>query len=67
MKEITNDQRKFEILRKYREGAEQGDAEAQYHYGTSYYWGYFVKQDYNEAVKWLQKAAEQGHIGAIRS
>ena len=40
--------------------AEQGDADAQYNLGLSYYTGLGVAQDYAEAVKWWRKAAEQG-------
>jgi TPR repeat protein len=45
-----------------RPRAEQGDAEAQFNLGSLYYQGLGVSQDYKEAVKWLLKAAEQGHI-----
>ena len=44
--------------------AEQGDAEAQYNLGVSYYNGEGVAQDYAEAVKWWRKAAEQGYADA---
>ena len=41
--------------------AEQGDAEAQYNLGVSYYNGEGVAQDYAEAAYWFHKAAEQGN------
>jgi TPR repeat protein len=41
--------------------ANQGDVNAQHDAGISYYYGYGVSQDYNEAIKWYSKAAEQGH------
>ena len=40
--------------------AKQGDANAQYNLGGSYYFGAGVAKDYVEAVKWIRKAAEQG-------
>lgn len=44
--------------------AEQGDAHAQFSLGSLYYQGLGVPQDYQEAVKWLTKAADQRHIYA---
>ena len=38
---------------------------AQYNLGTCYEKGRGVTQDYNEAVKWYRKAAEQGHANAM--
>lgn len=49
---------------KYREAAEQGDAEAQYNLGLCYYNGEGVQQDYTQAVHWWRKAAEQGNARA---
>ena len=43
------------------EAAEQGNADAQYYLGLSYYNGKGVAQDYAAAASWLRKAAEQGH------
>ncbi len=40
------------------------DAEAQLELGDCYYNGRGVNQDYTEAVKWYQTAAEQGHAKA---
>ena len=40
--------------------AENEDPEAQYNLGNMYYFGTGVAKDYNEAVKWYRKAAEQG-------
>ena len=42
-----------------RQKAEQGDADAQFILGASYYHGKGVPQDYVEAAKWWRKAAEQ--------
>ena len=50
-----------EVANKYRQAAEQGDAEAQYKLGMCYYNGDGVPQNYAEAVKWFRQAAEQGH------
>ncbi len=44
--------------------AEQGDADAQYKLGDCYYFGYGVKGNNTEALKWYRKAAEQGHADA---
>ena len=40
--------------------ATDGDATAQYILGGCYKKGLGVSQDYNEAVKWYRKSAEQG-------
>ena len=40
--------------------AEAGDADAQYNLGLMYVLGEGVEQDFKEAVKWYQKAADQG-------
>jgi TPR repeat protein len=37
-----------------------GDADAQVSLGDAYFYGRKVRQDYIEAVKWWQMAAEQG-------
>ena len=47
-----------------RAGAARGDAEAQYHLGSDYYYGYGVRQDYPEAVRWYRKSAMQGSANA---
>ena len=44
-----------------RRAAEQGEADAQFVLGTCYLYGVGITQDKTEAVKWLQKAAKQGH------
>ena len=44
--------------------AGQGEAEAQLFLGRMYDKGEDVKQDYTEAAKWYQKAAEQGKAAA---
>jgi hypothetical protein len=50
----------FELVKKHRKAAEQGDADAQYSLGLNYQQGFGVAQDDAEAVKWLRKAAEHG-------
>ena len=43
----------------FKEAAEQGDAEAQFQMGRSYYYGDDgVTQDYAKAVEWYRKAAD---------
>lgn len=44
--------------------AAQGHAEGQYQLGVMYYFGYGVKEDDAEAIKWFRKAADQGHAMA---
>ena len=44
-----------------RQQAEEGNAEAQNKLAECYYTGENVIQDYKEAAKWWEKAAEQGH------
>lgn len=44
--------------------AEKGDADAQYNLGVFYYNGEGVHRNYEEAVKWWGKAAEQRHVEA---
>ncbi len=51
-------------LRRLREAAEQGDADAQYSLGLIYANGQGVPRDHAEAAKWYRKAAEQGHAKA---
>ena len=47
--------------------AEQGDAIAQFNLGDMYYNGEGVSVDYQEAMKWYSKAAEQGLADAQSS
>jgi TPR repeat protein len=41
--------------------AEQGNAEAQFDFGSIYARGYLVPQDYAEALKWYRKSGEGGY------
>lgn len=53
-----------EIMR----AAMSGDAEAQYRLGSLYYLNtWYSKEVSGEAVKWLERAAEQGHVMAQMS
>ncbi len=52
------------IVTWYLADAQAGDAEAQYQLGYLYEVGNGVKRDYNNAVKWYQKASQQQHEGA---
>ena len=45
--------------------AEMGYAQGQYRYATHLILGKLVVQDFGEAVRWLQLAADQGHKDAI--
>ncbi|MBF0185127.1 MAG: SEL1-like repeat protein [Magnetococcales bacterium] len=53
-----------EIITDLLQLAEQGDADAQFKLGFMYAKGVTVAMDGREALKWLSKAAEQGHRGA---
>ncbi len=53
-----------EELKRYRQAAEQGDADTQNILGGIYLEGRDVPQDYAEAAKWYRKAAEQGDADA---
>ncbi len=44
--------------------AEQGDVDAQYWVGCMYSQGIILPKDYNNALKWFQAAANQGHAEA---
>ena len=48
----------------YKEMAEQGDPEAQYHVGEMYFKGDGVTRDVRQAAKWYLRAAEQGYVDA---
>jgi TPR repeat protein len=47
-----------------RQGAERGEAIAQYNVGNAYYQGQGVSQDTQKAFAWYRRAAAQGHIRA---
>jgi TPR repeat protein len=41
--------------------AEKGNAQAQFNIGNCYYFGMGIAKNKKEALKWWQKAAEQGN------
>ena len=47
--------------------AEAGDAEAQVRLGFLYYYGEGVEQDFDKAVEWFRKSAEQGQVSCTES
>ena len=51
----------------FKEGAEQGDAPAQFNLALLYYDGQGVPQNYTEAVKWFRKAADQDYVKAMHN
>ena len=51
--------RKQEAIKWYRQGAEKGDAKAQYNLAEEYFRGKTLKRNYLEAAKWYRKAADQ--------
>lgn len=52
------------VIKLFKNGAKQGDAEAQYNLGYMYENGKGVERDYVIAAEWYEKAAEQGHAKA---
>ena len=47
--------------------ADQGDATAQSTLGDIYYYGEEVEEDKYEALKWYQKAAQQGDVDSQKN
>ncbi len=55
-----------EAVKWLSQAAEQGFVPAQYYLGKSYYHGFGVEQDYEQARYWFQKAAQQDeHFGEM--
>ncbi|MCC6478174.1 SPOR domain-containing protein [Sphingorhabdus sp.] len=54
-------------VKEWREPARKGDADAQFNLGQAYKLGRGVKQDFNLAADWYQRAAKQGHLQAADS
>ena len=50
---------------KLEDKANAGDADAQWHLGKTYYLGLNDNQDYEKAILWFTKSAEQGNVNAI--
>lgn len=44
--------------------AKRGHAKSQYTMGRLYFSGYGVKQDYSQAIQWMQKSSAQGYAPA---
>ena len=53
-----------DAVKQYRNDAEQGDAEAQYHLGCCYQFGDGIIKNKAEAAKWFRKSAKQGYMQA---
>ena len=56
-----------EALAYYRKSAAQGHPDGEYGLGSMYAAGEGVKRDLAEARKWITRAAEKGHGGAINA
>ena len=61
--ELNTDKRHFTVQLFY-EKAKNGDADAQYQLGLLYLEGQSTIQDFEEAAKWFELAAEKNHIQA---
>ena len=58
--------RDYRLAAKYfRKAGDRGDATAQVYMGEMYLDGNGVQRDFEEAIRWLRRAAEQGHGLAI--
>ena len=64
--EVASKMLPLPTLAQLQKAAEQGDAEAQYNVGDYYKNGWAVTQDYAEAMKWFQLAADGGYISIVR-
>jgi TPR repeat protein len=47
--------------------ASEGNADAQYAVGYMYYYGYGVTQDNESGLFWMNEAAAQHHVAAIKA
>jgi TPR repeat protein len=56
-----------EAVAYYRKAAAQGDADGEFGLGSMYAAGEGVKRDPAEARKWVTRAAEKGHAGAVNT
>lgn len=56
-----NDPKLKKAVAWFSKAAEQGYAEAQYHLGKMYIFGWGVKQSQKKANDWFRKAADQGY------
>lgn len=54
-------------VKEWRDPAKKGDPDAQFNMGQAYKLGRGVKQDFNMAADWYQRAAKQGHLQAADS
>jgi hypothetical protein len=50
----------------YKEGAEAGNAQAQYNLGAAYRWGVGIDQNLEQAVIWIRRSAEKRFAPAER-
>ena len=54
-------------MRLFQEAAEQGHSDAQYWLGQAYCLGKGARQDVDEGLRWLLKAAAQGNADAVEA
>jgi len=60
----TNPDADREAARWFFEAARRGHADAQYHLGLLFYAGTGVEKNTDEALKWIRRAADNGHEAA---
>ena len=60
---LNGKSRNNSVISRWRHNAAYGDAEAQYKLGLAYIRGRRSEEDKAEGARWLQRAAEQGHVG----
>ena len=60
----TAEQFQTNLFQRVRERAAGGDAQAQYELGEYYYYGRVVPADFQEALLWFLRAAQQSHAKA---
>ena len=64
---MQTNRRTWQSFDEMRQAAEQGDAAAQCYFGICYQTGQGVPQQYEEAVRWFRKAADQNDSAALLS
>ncbi|WP_081827977.1 protein kinase domain-containing protein [Oribacterium sp. FC2011] len=64
-KETTTQESPEQRFNRYYEMAKGGDKYGMYHLAYMYQCGDGIKQDYEKAIEWYEKAAESGHVTSL--